>query len=321
MELVNTTINPFDNDYESLVHLTSGSVATDDVESDMNNMYERGEAAAVKYMEKNILSEKPDIYAPLKKMNLRTFSSLNKKVASKTKKGEIVALKNSKNLFAKMLLIAKSRDLDMENVLQYSLRPFPLPFATAEGNLVKTAKSKLLNIIENETQDALIESVDGECALILDAMAILQSTKITCRTFGELAHELLVKIVKMAICARSKRVDFVGDQYPIHSIKNFEREKRGEGGAFTVKVYGEQQRVPRQWKKFLANGKNKEELLKFVFECWKKSRSQLLRGVEVFITHGQDCSMLKESPNGIDCCNVEELTCDHKEADTRMVSH
>lgn len=162
MELVNTTINPFDNDYESLVHLTSGSVAPDNVESDMNNMYERTEAAAVTYMEKNILSEKPDIYAPLKKMNLRTFSSMNKKATSKTKKGEIVALKNSKNLFAiKMLLIAKSRDLDMEKVLRYSLRPFPLPFTTAEGNLVKTAKSKLLNLIESETQDALIESVDG----------------------------------------------------------------------------------------------------------------------------------------------------------------
>ena len=131
----------------------------------------------------------------------------------------------------------------MENVLQYSLRPFPLPFATAKGNLVKTAKSKLLNIIETEMQDGLIESVAGACALILDAMAILQSMKITCCTFGELAHELLVKIVKMAICLRSKRVDFVSDRYSMHSIKNLEREKRSEGGASTVKVYDKQQRV------------------------------------------------------------------------------
>ena len=62
MELVNMTINLFDNDYESLVHLTGGSVASDDVESDMNKMYEQGEAAAVRYMIKNIRSEKPDIY-------------------------------------------------------------------------------------------------------------------------------------------------------------------------------------------------------------------------------------------------------------------
>ena len=85
-----------------------------------------------------------------------------------------------------------------------------------------------------------------------------------------------------------------------------------------MKVYGEQQRLPRQWKKFLANGKNKEQLLNFTFECWKKSSAQLLRGVEVFITHGQDCSKLKEWPNW---CNVEGLTCNQEEADTRMVSH
>ena len=319
MELVNTMINPFDNEYPSLVHLCNGSVASDDVESDMKNMYQRGEAAAVSYIETNILSENPDIYTPIKKMNLRTFSSMNKKVTSKTKKGEIVALKNSKNLFAKMVLIARSRDLDMKDVLQYSLRPFPLPLATVEGNLVKTAKSKLLNTIESETQDAFVESVDGESALIVDAMAILQTMKVTSSTFGELAHDLLIKIIKMATLSRSKRIDFVSDRYPAHSIKNLEREKRSEGGSFLVKIYGEQQRVPRQWKKFLSNGKNKEELIKFLFEVWSIANPQLLNGVEVFITHENKCHKFTESNNALICCTVEELTCDHEEADTRMV--
>ena len=58
-----------------------------------------------------MLSEKTHIYAPIKKLNIRTFLAMNKKVRGKTKKGEIVALKNSKNLFAKMLLIAKSQRL------------------------------------------------------------------------------------------------------------------------------------------------------------------------------------------------------------------
>jgi hypothetical protein len=43
MEFVNTMINPFDNEYPSLVHFCNGSVASDDIESDMKNMYERGE--------------------------------------------------------------------------------------------------------------------------------------------------------------------------------------------------------------------------------------------------------------------------------------
>ena len=319
MELVNMMINPFDSEHQSLVHLCNGPVASDDVESDMKNMYKKGEAAAVSYIETNILSEKPDIYTPIKKMNLRTFSSMNKKITSKTKKGEIVALKNSKNLFAKMVLIARSRDLDMKNVLQYSLRLSPLPLATVEGNLIKTAKSKLIKTNESETEDAFVESVDGESALIVDAMSILQTMKVTSNTFGELAHDLLMRIIKMATLSRSKRVDFVGDRYPAHSIKNLEQEKRSEGGSFLVKIYGKQQHVPRQWKKFLSNGKNKEELMKFLLEAWRIENLQLLNGVKVFITHEQKCHKLTESNNAMICCNFEELTCDHEEADTRMV--
>ena len=319
MELVNTMINPFDNEYQSLVHLCNGSVVSDDIASDMKNMYERGEATAVSYIETNILSEKPDIYSPIKKMNLRTFSFMNKKVTSKTKKGEIVALKNSKNLFAKMILIARSRDLDMKDILQYSLRPFPLPLATVEGKLVKTTKSKLLNTIERETQNAFVESVDGESALIVDAMAILQTMKVTSNTFGELAHDLLMKLIKMATLSRSKRVDFVADRYPVHSIKNIGREKRSEGGKYLVKIYGEQQRLPRQWKKFLSSGENKEELMKFLFEAWRKANPKMLNGVEVFITHENECRKFTESANAMICSNIEELTRDHEEADTRMV--
>ena len=70
----------------------------------------------------------------------------------------------------------------------------------------------------------------------------------------------------MATLSRSKRIDFVGDRYPAHRIKNLEREKRGEGGSFRMKIFGEQQRVPRQWKKFLSNGENKAELTNFIYE-------------------------------------------------------
>lgn len=90
-----------------------------------------------------------------------------------------------------MLLIAKTRNLDTKDVLQYSLRPFPLSLATLEGNLVNSTKSKLLNIIENEVQEALVENIDGEKALIIDAMGLLQSMKIRSTTFGELALKIL----------------------------------------------------------------------------------------------------------------------------------
>ena len=147
---IDTFVNPFQNDHTELVHLASGKVATNAVALDMTNMFERGEKAALDFMNTNVLCTKCDIYAAIRKTNLKTFSQMSTKVNSKNGKGDVVALMNSKRLFAKMLLIARSRDVDMNEVLQYLLRPFPLPLATSDGNLVKTVKSKLLHLIREQ---------------------------------------------------------------------------------------------------------------------------------------------------------------------------
>ena len=289
-------VNPFENDRTELVHLASGKVATNAVASDMTNMFERGEKAALDVMNTKVLCSKPDIYAAIKKTNLKTFSQMSTKVNSKNRKGDVVAVKNSKKLFAKMLLIARSRDVDMKEVLQYSLRPFPLPLATSDGNLVKTAKSKLLHLIENRTTDHLVDRIEGDKVLILDAMAILQTIKIIPSTFGELAHKLLVMVVELAVKSKAKRVYFVCDRYPAQSIKDFERAIRGERGTQLIKIYSSLQKVPRQWKKFITAGENKEKLIKFLFKSWSEECDpQLLRGVEVFIAHESQCHQLVAS--------------------------
>ena len=277
MELVDTMINPFDNEYQSLAHLSNGTVPPIGVATDMTNMHDKGEAAAMSYMKTNILSKlssKPDIYTPIKKLNLRTFSSVHKKITSKTKNGEIVALKNSKKLFAKMVLIAQNRDRDMKDVLPVFAEAIPFAIGNG-GHLVKTDKSKLFNLLESEMNDAYVERVDGESALIIDAMAILQTMKINVTTFGELAHELLTKIVKMATFSNAKRIDFVGDRYPVRSIKNLERNKRSEGGTFLVKIYGGQQRVPRQWKKFMSNREKQRRIDEIPFRSLEKIKSSI----------------------------------------------
>ena len=65
MELVDPMINPFDNEYQSLVHLSNGTVPPIGVATDMKNMHDKGEAAAMSYIKTNILSSKPDIYTPI----------------------------------------------------------------------------------------------------------------------------------------------------------------------------------------------------------------------------------------------------------------
>ena len=67
-----------------------------------NAMLEKGKSASINFMKTNIIGEDPNIYSTIKKTNLKTFSYLGKKITSKSTKGKLVAMKNSKILFAKM---------------------------------------------------------------------------------------------------------------------------------------------------------------------------------------------------------------------------
>lgn len=321
MKTIKSMINPFDENHESLVHLASGAVATAAIADDMGSMLEKGEAAAVEFMKKHIIGHEPNIYSPIKKINLQTFSAMGKKVTTKSRRGEIVAMKNSKNLFGKMLLIAKSRDLKMDEVLKYSLRPFPGSLATSDGDIVKTAKMKLLKAIEEEVDDVTVHFPVGDKACILDGMAMMQTLAAIPSTFGELALEILVKVVNAAVYSGCKRVDFVCDRYPKQSIKNLERQRRSVSGIYQTRIYSNQQKVPRQWKKFMSSGENKEELMKFIFSAWKDVDPQLLKNVEIFLAHESMCHRFSNSHGNLECSEIESLYSDHEEADTRMIAH
>ena len=202
MKAIQAMINPFEtNDREEVVNLASGMVATPAIAEDMRTMLEKGKIGADNFMKSNVLGDEPNIYATIKKTQLETFSSLGKKVTSKNKKGELVALKNSKILFTKML-IAKSRNLQIEHVLKYSLRPFPCSLSTSEGDLVKTSKAKLLHTVEEEIDGTVSElPATAERAMILDAMAMLQTLTPNTRTFGNWHNSCLKRLLTL-LCVR-----------------------------------------------------------------------------------------------------------------------
>ena len=93
------------------------------------------------------------------------------------------------------------------------------------------------------------------------------------------------------------------------------------GGTNVIRIYSGEQRVPRQWKKFMASGENKEEIMKFIFNTWRKADPRALKGVEVFLAHEDKCHKLNELTGDMSCNAIEELFSDHEEADTRIIAH
>ena len=97
--------------------------------------------------------------------------------------------------------------------------------------------------------------------------------------------------------------------YGIHdSIKASTREKRGQG--IRRKVAGKNM-VPTNWKCFLRDEKNKQELFEFLSN--KVAVFKYPENKEVFVTQGQ--SVLTNQNN------LGMASCDHEEADTRLIVH
>ncbi|XP_071822275.1 uncharacterized protein [Apostichopus japonicus] len=320
MATVESMINPFEPDQHQLVNISSGVVATDDVCEDLLSAQEVGETAVQAYCKERLQQGDKDVFATLRKCNLKSFTSMVKKVKS-NQKGKEIVLKSDRNLFARLLLIGSSRQVDIKEMLSYSLGIFPLSIATCEGSLVKTNKAKMMQFLEEKVDTPLyVERPPMEAAWIVDGMALLQQLKNPPATFGLLARHVLDILLNLARSNNAMYVHFVTDRYLNKSIKSAEREKRGVGGTEIFRIYSDDQSVPKQWKKFLSASTNKESLVKYVFQKWS-SGDMDLHGVVIFIAHDQECHQICTTESGVECKPVPALHCNHEEADTRIFLH
>ena len=319
---IESMVNPFAFDHEEMVHLSTGTIATEATACDMENTYDIGEAKLLTLLRERVLVDEPDIYSLITSAKLKTFSTMSKVISSKNSSGAVCSLKNDRDLFARLLLIGKSRNIDTQMILSHALKSAPLPFANFDGSMVKTDKSKLMHAIEESVPNPCANEAPAPNALLVDAMVLLQQlTKCEAKTFGDLADQILSMLIEMAKRRQSSRVDFIGDRYPKQSIKGIERERRAKAGAQLVKIYGREQKKPKQWKKFLAEGGNKEEIMQFFFHCWSKCNPAKLKGIPEYITHGNKCHRIAPSAGGLAVEDIAELLSDHEEADSRLFLH
>ncbi|KAG1671659.1 hypothetical protein GQR58_016336 [Nymphon striatum] len=158
--LENNWTNPFSNQPSDLVSLSTGAAATSAITSDLLKARSKGEEAFKIHKER--LESGSGFFDPIKKQNLQTFTVLQKNIVVNAVTNREMILKADNRVFGNMLLIAKSRKLDMKDVLQYPLGPKPWALANADGTLKKTGKATLGNHLEKEVANVDVPS--GSCA-------------------------------------------------------------------------------------------------------------------------------------------------------------
>lgn len=322
LSTIKSMSNPFSEEETSLLQLSSGVVAETAIVNDLMTAEEEGEKLFQEFAKTRLQSNTVKFSDTLKKRKVLTFSTMGKKKVTKAA-GREIAFKADKKLFAQLILVGNARKIQLDEMLKYNLGPLPLAISSLQGTLVKTNKATLLHHIETAVENALVDIIPHGSVWVLDGMVMFQQLKNReiPEKFGDLVKFILNRIIRLATQHRSTEVHFVTDCYPEMSIKNAERSRRAATGSERIHIYSRVQPVPKQWRKFLANGENKETLVAFLFEEWKKIPAALYGGVTVFLAHGQTCHALRGAIDEVHVTPIPSLRCDHEEADTRLLLH
>ena len=337
-----TIVSTVDNMLDPFLHsndltsISTGIKASTATVSDLFSAHTKGEKHLQDFIQQRILTNDVPYFAPLTKLKLKTFSN---ETAEKSVKvgGKELIVKADRNFFCKLVVIAKTRELDLYQVYSYELGPVPWSIATQYGTLYKTDKSKLLEDLEKNVP--YVQQSPQGAVWIFDVFANIQvlkpvpthhqpipqrELKWKPKTFSNVAESVLSSICRTTL-PQPARIDFVVDSYHDISIKNTERERRSKSKGRRIKITNGTQKAPSDWNDFMSNSSNKKDLPEFLLKEWTADAegkyAQILQHTTMFMCHGMHCHRLRVSQQSIEAIEVPALFCRAEEADTRMFLH
>ena len=255
--------NPFDCnlDCTKLYNLSSGVPVDETSCLGILSIKGDGEKRYHDFVDSRLLSEETKFYDPLTKSKYTLFRNCSRKVNMLERSGKLKAVEVNRNVFGTLVLLALSarseRLIDFQKALSYPLCSVPLSLANPDGSRRTTQKSKLSDVIYENS--VVLECGDlppktSVIAYLVDLMALIRTQTKTPATYEELALKLF-----MAIPPGYKRIDIVADTYRHTSIKDPECSKRGCSEAIIVR--SGKSKIPQNFTKFCRMMRTKPALL------------------------------------------------------------
>ena len=260
-----------EDEESSLLNIVTGQVPPKEIENQLLNAQTTGLNYMDEFVDERFIKKDKGFFDTLSKLQLKTFADLKKPFKGTTKDNKTYSIKADRDLFSRLVVIARRREIDLENIFTYELASVPLSLARLDGPLNKTAKSKLLQ--ELECHGSNYPSLPPEEKLtswIIDGMVLLQILGHgKAATFVELASNIFDVVRQLFNTLSVLRVDIVFDRYDTeHSIKEIERQRQQNVSGYEVQIYSSSVPVPKLWDKFISNNTNKAKLAKFLCEHW-----------------------------------------------------
>ena len=78
------------------------------------------------FVDERLVKKEKTFFDTLSKLQLKTFADLKKPFKGITKDSKAYSIKADRDLFSRLVVIARRREIDMENIFTYELASVPL---------------------------------------------------------------------------------------------------------------------------------------------------------------------------------------------------
>ena len=181
-----------------LTNIITGMVVPEEVTQHILKSSFIGRKEMLNFVKDRLIDKKIGFFDTLSKQKLKTFASIRKPI-SITVKSKEKSITVDRDLFARLVIIVKSREVDIRNLFQYELTTVPLSLSKLDGSLNKSPKSLLLAEFEKNAEVLPdLPRDEASSTWIVDGMALIQMVRGgKAKTFGELAQVLFQIILSI----------------------------------------------------------------------------------------------------------------------------
>ena len=315
--------NPFTEESDDLFNLVTKVVVAEKV-NDLCGQSVIGRKLLETFVNERIKSDKVNVWSKMKKRKLLTWRSNGKKVRVSLK-DKVVELQEDRNLFARLMMVAKSRpEIDIKEAIeQHEFSVVPRSLFANDGTMFHCSmKSALMSILEktgesldtSRTDDSVASSAPSTMTVaIIDGMAELQSLDkphwvSSCEKLAKHFNDCLFHKYR-----ESEEVRLVFDRYDLpSSLKTATRAQRqGTTDPVYYRITDSTQIAKVNMKRLLSHSNTKMELT--VYLAQKSMEYAVLNGRRFVVSWACQCEATHQ--------RTEHLQSNQEEADTKLILH
>ena len=136
--------NPFVNEDEDnaegtpLSNILTGVVLPNEIADRLVNASQIGTTSMHEFINTRLDTNKVCFWDSLKKLKIDTFKVTTRKISLKGTRGKVVTLNADRELFGRLLVVAKTRSINLKEILSYELSCVPVSLVHPDGTMRKS---------------------------------------------------------------------------------------------------------------------------------------------------------------------------------------